>query len=442
MISRRHLFGAAATAASAVGLLRTPARAAQSRVGRVETPDGAALPFRRNGAFKEFHLVAEEIEREFAPGMRVKCWGYNGTTPGPTIEAVEGDQVRLFVTNRLPEHTTIHWHGIFTPNGMDGVGGLLQPHIKPGETYVYEFPLRQHGTFMYHPHADEMTQMAMGMMGFFIVHPKAAREEPVDRDFCLFPSMWFIDPATMRPNPNVMLDFNIFTLNGRAYPGTTPMVVRQGQRVRLRFANVSMTSHPMHIHGHRFWVVETDGGQIPRSAWWPETSLEIGNGQTRAVEFVAEEEGDWPLHCHKTHHAMNAMSHEIPNVIGSDQGEVSRKIAELVPGYMPMGSTGMSEHARHAEHMPGLPNTLPMMAGQGPFGPIEMGGMFTMIKIRKGITSYDDPGWYAHPPGSVARPAEYAASALGRFACPRHPAMVAPVAGACGACGAALLRGA
>jgi hypothetical protein len=239
-----------------------------------------------------------------------------------------------------------------------------------------------------------------------------------------------------------MLDFNIFTLNGRAYPGTTPMVVRQGQRVRLRFANVSMTSHPMHIHGHRFWVVETDGGQIPRSAWWPETSLEIGNGQTRAVEFVAEEEGDWPLHCHKTHHAMNAMSHEIPNVIGSDQGEVSRKIAELVPGYMPMGSTGMSEHARHAEHMPGLPNTLPMMAGQGPFGPIEMGGMFTMIKIRKGITSYDDPGWYAHPPGSVARPAEYAASALGRFACPRHPAMVAPVAGACGACGAALLRGA
>jgi hypothetical protein len=325
---------------------------------------------------------------------------------------------------------------------MDGVGGLLQPHIKPGETYVYEFPLRQHGTFMYHPHADEMTQMAMGMMGFFIVHPKASREEPIDRDFCLFPSMWFVDPATMRPNPNIMLDFNIFTLNGRAYPGTTPMVVRQGQRVRLRFANVSMTSHPMHIHGHRFWVVETDGGQIPRAAWWPETSLEIGNGQTRAVEFVAEQEGDWPLHCHKTHHAMNAMSHDIPNVLGADQAEIGRKIAALVPGYMPMGSTGMSEHGRHAEHMPGLPNTLPMMAGQGPFGPIEMGGMFTMIKIRKGITRWEDPGWYAHPAGTVARAATYPKSASGRFACPRHPAMVSPVAADCPKCGSALARGA
>src|SRR6185436_5449041 len=185
----------------------------------------------------------------------------NGQTPGPTIEAVEGDRVRILVTNRLPEHTGIHWHGIFLPNGMDGAGGLNQPHIQPGETFAYEFTLRQHGTHMYHPHADETVQMAMGMMGFFIIHPKVA-ERRIDRDFCIFPHMWAIRPGTAKPDTSVMLDFNLFTFNGKAYPGTAPLLVRLGDRVRLRFANVNMTDHPLHIHGHRFWVTETDGGPI------------------------------------------------------------------------------------------------------------------------------------------------------------------------------------
>jgi hypothetical protein len=152
-------------------------------------------------------------------------------------------------------------------------------------------------------------------------------------------------------------------------------------------------------------VVETDGGQIPKSAWWPETSLEIGNGQTRAVEFVAEQEGDWPLHCHKTHHAMNAMSHGIPNVIGVDQSRLQQKLNELAPGSMAMGSTGMTEHSEHQQHLDPLPNTLPMMTGAGPFGSIDMGGMFTVMKIRANLASYDkDPGWFDHPPGTVAFP--------------------------------------
>jgi len=368
----------------------------------VVTPNGATLPWVMKNGVKEFHLTAEPVRREFAPGMLVNCWGYNGQSPGPTIEAVEGDRVRILVTNKLKEHTTIHWHGIFLPNGMDGVGGLLQPQIKPGETFVYEFTLRQHGTHMYHPHADEMVQMAMGMMGFFIIHPKEPPDPPIDRDFCIFPHMWFIEPGTMTPNPAIMLDFNLFTFNSRAFPGTAPLVVRRGDRVRIRMANVSMTSHPLHIHGHRFWVVETDGGQIPKSAWWPETTLNIMPGTTRAVEFTAEYPGDWPFHCHKNHHVMNAMGHEIPNVIGMDQEAVAAKIRALVPGYMAMGSFGMAEHVEHAKHHPGLPNTLPMMTGDGPFGSIEMGGMFTVVKIREGITSYDDPGWYEHPKGTVA----------------------------------------
>ena len=128
--------------------------------------------------------------REMAPGMKAHLWGYNGQSPGPTIECVEGDKVRIFVTNKLPEHTSVHWHGMLVPNGMDGVGGLTQPHIKPGQTFVYEFAIRKSGTFMYHPHADEMVQMAMGMMGLFIVHPRDPNLHRVDRDFVFLMSTY------------------------------------------------------------------------------------------------------------------------------------------------------------------------------------------------------------------------------------------------------------
>ena len=162
MWTRRELFSSGLFASAAALLARTvKAQTPRTRLGYkpVTTLNGSALPWKMKKGVKEFHLIAEPVEREFAPGMMVRCWGYNGLTPGPTIEAVEGDRVRFLVTNKLPEKTSVHWHGILLPSGMDGVGGLSQPHIQPGETYAYEFTLRQHGTFMYHPHSDEMVQM-------------------------------------------------------------------------------------------------------------------------------------------------------------------------------------------------------------------------------------------------------------------------------------------
>ena len=370
----------------------------------VVTPNGSTLPWVMKNGVKEFHIVAEPVEREFAPGMVVKCWGYNGQTPGPTIEAVEGDRVRFLVTNNLPEHTTIHWHGLFLPNGMDGVGGLNQPHIKPGETFVYEYTLRQHGTFMYHPHADEMVQMAVGMMGMFIVHPKELQDPPVDRDFVIMLHEWAVHPGTYRPDPAVMLDFNMFTFNGKVFPAIDPLVVKTGQRVRIRLGNLSMNQHPIHIHGFAFKVTATDGGQIPPSAQWPQTTVPVPVGSTRDIQFVADAPGDWAFHCHKSHHAMNAMGHDVPNMLGVSQDGVEEKIKAVLPGYMAMGQTGMAEHAEHAKHMPGPANTLPMMMGQGRFGPLEMGGMFTVVKVRDDITTYDDPGWYDPPQGTQAYP--------------------------------------
>ena len=380
--------------------MATPARAQRGLpYVPVVTPNGTTLPFTVKNGVKEFRITAEPVKREFAPGMIVNAWGYNGSTPGPTIEVVEGDRVRFFVENKLPERTSMHWHGILLPAGMDGVAGLNQPHIEPGETYVYEFTLKQHGVFMYHPHSDEMVQMALGMMGLFVVHPRVPETPKVDRHFVVMLHEWFVEPGTSTPDPNVMLDFNLFTFNSRVFPGTDPWVVKKGERVRISFGNLSMDSHPIHLHGYDFVEVATDGGTVPRSARRPETTVDVPTGSTRTIELVANVEGDWAFHCHKSHHTMNAMSHELPNLIGVPQAGLEEKVRALLPGYMAMGERGMGNMMDMARPK----NTLPMMAGQGPFGPIEMGGMFTVLKVRATLDSYADPGWYTYPPGSVAR---------------------------------------
>ncbi len=368
----------------------------------VVTLNGWTLPWRMNGDWKEFHLVAEPVVREFAPGMAVHLWGYNGQAPGPTIEAVEGDNVRIFVTNKLPEHTTIHWHGQLLPNGMDGVGGLTQPHIPVGKTFVYEFELKKSGTFMYHPHSDEMVQMAMGLMGMFVVHPRDRNFRPVDRDFVFIMSAYDIEPGSYLPKVAEMTDFNMWTWNSRVFPGIDTLPVRRGDRVRVRMGNLTMTNHPIHLHGHHFAVSCTDGGWVPETAQWPETTIDVPVGSVRAFDVLAEYPGDWAFHCHKTHHAMNAMGHDIRTLIGVNQKEITKTVRRLVPDYMPMGSSGMAEMGEM--EMPLPDNTLPMMTGFGPFGPIEMGGMFTVMKIREGLAAndYKDPGWFEHPEGTVA----------------------------------------
>ncbi len=367
----------------------------------VATLNGWTLPWRMNNGVKEFHLVAEPVVRELAPGMKANLWGYNGSSPGPTIEVVEGDRVRIFVTNKLPEHTTVHWHGILLPSGMDGVGGMSQPHIQPGKTYVYEFTLLRSGTNMYHPHADEMTQMAMGMMGLFIIHPKDQRQMKVDRDFAFLLASYDIEPGSATPRTNEMTDFNLWTWNSRVFPGIDPLVCRTGDRVRVRVGNLTMTNHPIHMHGPHFVVTGTDGGWVPPAARWPEVTTDVAVGQMRAFEFDAIA-GDWAIHCHKSHHTMNAMGHDVPNMIGVDHRGIAERITRLVPDYMAMGDKGMAEMG--SMEMPLPDNTLPMMTGTGPFGPLEMGGMFSVVKVRDDVKrgDYKDPGWYKHPAGTVA----------------------------------------
>jgi FtsP/CotA-like multicopper oxidase with cupredoxin domain len=373
----------------------------------VTVPNGWTLPFTVVDGVKVFHLVAEEVYHEFAPGLRAHCWGYNGSVHGPLIEAVEGDRVRIFVTNRLAAPTSIHWHGILLPSGMDGVGGLNQRAIRTGETYMYEFTLKQHGTFMYHSHHDEMTQMGMGMVGMFVIHPRNAPGPHPDRDFALLLHEWAIGVGTERPNPNEMTNFDVLTFNARAFPGTHPLVVKLGDKVRIRFGNLSaMDHHPIHLHGYYFKITETDGGRIPDAGQWPETTVLVPVGATRTIEFVADNPGDWTMHCHMTHHDMNQIGHQFPNMIGVNAEGLDEKIQPLLPAYMTMGQTGMGDMAEHIEagHMKVPPNSIPMVGGMGPFDYITMGGMFTILKVREELPNgYDqDPGWYDNPPGTLA----------------------------------------
>jgi manganese oxidase len=371
----------------------------------VVVPTGQTLPFKIVNGVKVFHLIAEEVEHYFDSGLRAKCWAYNGYVNSTMIEAVEGERVRIYVTNRLPIATSVHWHGIYLPNGMDGVAGLTQPYIKPGETAKYEFTLRQHGTFMFHSHHDEMTQMGMGLIGMFIMHPRnPAPEYHVDRDFALMLSEWDIKVGTARPNTLQMTDFNILTMNGKVFPSTGPLVCKTGDKVRIRLGNLgAMDHHPIHIHGYYFRITATDGEDIPLSAQWPETTTLVAVGQTRTLEFIADAPGDWAFHCHMTHHVMNQMGHEFPNMVGMQPGDMDKKLQSLLPGYMTMGQTGM-DMGNMAEMMPMPANSIPMKGAVGPFGDnITMGGMFTVVKVRDRLASYDqDPGWYQHPPGTVA----------------------------------------
>jgi hypothetical protein len=252
---------------------------------------------------------------------------------------------------------------------------------------------------MYHPHFDEMTQQGMGMMGMFIVHPKQRSATFPDRDYVIMLSEWRIDPGASRPVTTEMLDFNVLTMNSKVYPATEPIVAQLGQRVRIRFGNLgAMDHHPIHLHGMQMTITETDGGIVPESAQFQQNTVLVAVGTTRAVDFIADNPGDWPIHCHMTHHVMNQMGHNIPNMVGADGAAIDKAIQPVVSNYMTMGTNGMADMMS----MGAPKNSIPMLSGKGQFGVIDMGGMFTLVKVREKITNYEDPGDYQFPPGTVA----------------------------------------
>jgi manganese oxidase len=306
----------------------------------VVTTDIADLPFVMDNGVKVFHLIAEPVKQSILPNKTLDLWGYNGSSPGPTIQVNQGDRVRIIVDNHLPESTAMHWHGFEIPIDMDGMPGISQDPIKPGGRFVYEFDIHQAGTFFYHSHLA-MQEMA-GMLGGFIMHPSEPYAPHVDHDFLIHLQEYAVLPSSTVPN-TMNMEYNWLLLNGKAGPAPTPLLVRQNSRVRIRFVNLGMDHHPMHLHGHTFYVTGTEGGRIPEAGWWPGNTVLVGVAQARAIEFVANNPGTWMLHCHLPHHMMNQMS--------SNVGRMSR----LNPGPGQPAGIGMNEGMGMLQGSPTVP---------------------------------------------------------------------------------------
>ncbi|MCW2962470.1 MAG: hypothetical protein JWM90_2857 [Thermoleophilia bacterium] len=281
-------------------------------------PDEAAASMEGTlvGKVRTFSLEARPVRWEYRSGQRIAAWGYNGQVPGPVLRANEGETVKVEFRNELPVATTVHWHGIDVPWQQDGVPGVTQKAVEPGESFSYQFTATPAGTRWYHTHGsgmdDEASQIDMGLSGALVV--RAKREVPADVDQVLVLDEWSIGSggynAAMLAGHGAHSagsSFNVFTMNGRAAPNIEDVVVKKGDRVRLRFVNASSVSyHPMHVHGHQARVVALDGNPVPS----PTTrNVELlAPGQTADIEFVADNPGVWMLHCHDLHHSTSGMS--------------------------------------------------------------------------------------------------------------------------------------
>jgi hypothetical protein len=293
----------------------------------VVTVDIGDLPYTMDGNTKVFHLIAEVVKQQISSLKTIDVWGFNGSAPGPTIQVDQGDRVRVIFDNHLPEPTSMHWHGFEIPNNMDGMPGISQDTVKPGGRFVYEFNIHQAGTYFYHSHMA-MQEMA-GMLGAFIMHPKEPYQPHCDKDFLIHLQEYAVLPSNTVPN-TMNMEFNWLVFNGKAGPATTPLIVRLGDRVRIRFVNLGMDHHPMHLHGHTFYTTGTEGGRITEAGWWPGNTVLVGVAQARDIEFVANNPGDWMIHCHLPHHMMNQMS--------SNAGKMTRTAGVPAGGDM---NTGM-----------------------------------------------------------------------------------------------------
>lgn len=276
-----------------------------------EQTGGQPLSFREEEGVKVFELTAVPIRWPIldAEGQQVvvTAWTYNGTVPGPMIRVTEGDKVRIIVQNDLPEATSIHWHGIPVPNDMDGVPPITQAAIQPGESFVYEFTAPPAGSFMYHSHVDTDRQVMAGLYAPFIVDSQEPEADPPAADVMWMLSEWRVgaDGETYPAMPMAGAEPNYFTINGKAFPNTEPVVVKQGDRVRIRLAGIGQFTHPMHLHGMNFRIVAYDGVSLPPEQQIVRNVVPVNPGEVIDIEFIADNPGTWVFHCHVLHHVTN-----------------------------------------------------------------------------------------------------------------------------------------
>ena len=241
-----------------------------------------AVPVLQNGV-KVYDMTADEIEWEVAPGDIRKGMAYNGMIPGPVIRTAVGERIRIVLHNKLEESTAMHFHGLIVPNSQDGVPGVTQPLVKPGESFTYEFTVRNSGSHMYHSHMNGALQIPAGLLGAIIV----------------------TDPADPKVSQDVLMILNDgplgYTINGKGFPATLPIVAKQGERIRIRYMNEGLQIHPMHLHGIFQTVIAKDGFPLPQP--YRSDTVLVAPGERVDVLVDATELGAWAFHCHILTHA-------------------------------------------------------------------------------------------------------------------------------------------
>ena len=260
---------------------------------------------------KVFDMDVSVIEWNILPDEQVEAYAFNRQVPGPRIRVTEGDRLRINVTNNLPEPTSVHWHGMILPNGMDGAADVTQRPIEPAETFTYEFTAKEAGTYFYHSHKEPDRQQGLGMYGALIVDPKdpATRDEGYDYDKEMVVQLqeWLERDGYTYPAMTMEGALpNYFTINGKSYPQTETMNMMVGERLRIRFIGSNNNFvHPMHVHGGPFEIVETDGNVVPEEARLLKDTVNVGPGERYDVIWEARRPGKWLLHCHIPHHTTN-----------------------------------------------------------------------------------------------------------------------------------------
>lgn len=278
----------ATTATTAPAAHATQEHASHAAVATTETHGNQPLPFVLDGDTKVFNIHAQHVQWEVLPGETLDSYAYNGRVPGPVIRATEGDNVRINFTNDLPEPSVIHFHGPKLPNSMDGVVGVTQKVVQPGQSFTYEFIAQPSGTFIYHTHHNSAEQEAKGLYGVFVVEPK----EPTlayDREV--------IQVLSERGG--------YFLINGKAFPATEPIKAKVGERVLIRLINLGQMTHPMHMHGHPFQIVATDGYPVPEAQALTKDVVNIGPGERYDLLMTSDNPGTWLFHCHILTHVQN-----------------------------------------------------------------------------------------------------------------------------------------
>ena len=317
----------------------------------------------------EINIIAKDAKHQLSEDVSVKALTFNGSVPGSQIRVKQGEKLKINLKNELNEPISIHWHGITVPNEMDGIPGVTQNAVQPGESFTYEFTPEDPGTYMYHTHQNAVEQMDKGLYGSFIVEPN---DKSYDRDYTLMLDEWMskpveaessmegmdhgnmdsdedsdketdsggMDHGDMGSNENESMDgmeemghdmsaYDIFTINGKSGNSIEPLKVKEGEKVRIRLVNVGYMSHKIHLHGHDFKVAAIDGQELNKPKELKDQVISIAPGERYDIEFTANNPGEWFIECHGDMEGSSGMNTKIQYENSTDSADKSNKSEDL-----------------------------------------------------------------------------------------------------------------